>query len=89
MHHFPYAISLGETLETAFPSTKLHINIKGRSGAQVRGQYTGRLNRACTKAQEKPYDWIIVMGGTNDLGWGGEPGEIYEALRGWSLSECS
>ena len=60
---------------------KIHIDVEGMSGAQVRGQYLGRLSRACTRAKDQLYDWIIVMGGTNDLGWGGQPEDIYEALR--------
>jgi len=83
MHHYPYAAHLTDHLQTAFPSTLIHVDVEGMIGAQVGGQYTGRLNRACTKAKDAPYDWIIIMGGTNDLGWGGQPQEIYEALRRW------
>ena len=81
MLHFPYAVHLKEKLQAAFPSLEIHIDVEGMSGAQVRGQYLGRLNRALSKTQDQPYDWIIAMGGTNDLGWGGQPEEIYEALR--------
>ena len=86
MLHFPYADHLKENMQTAFPSMKIHIDVEGMSGAQVRGQYLGRLSRACMKAEDQLYDWIIVMGGTNDLGWGGQPEEIYEALRRAILS---
>lgn len=85
MLHFPYAVHLNEPLQKAFPSTKVHVDVEGMSGAQVRGQYTGRLSRVCAKAKDSPYDWIIVLGGTNDLGWEGEPEEIYEALRKQNL----
>lgn len=78
--HYPYAVHLRDQLQVVLPSTKIHIDIEGMSGAQVRGQYTGRLNRACTKAKAEPYHWIIIMGGTNDLGWRGQPEEIYETL---------
>ena len=81
MLHFPYAVHLKEKLQAAFPSLEIHIDVEGMSGAQVRGEYLGRLNRACSKVQDQPYDWIIAMGGTNDIGWGGQPEEIYEALR--------
>ena len=50
-----------------------------RFTAQVQGQYLGRLNRA-VKKPDGFYSWIIVMGGTNDLGWGRKPEEIYEDL---------
>ena len=81
MHFHPYANHLERTLQGAFPSTSIKIAVEGMSGAQVRGQYTGRLNRACREAKNEPYDWIIILGGTNDLGWGGQPEEIFEALR--------
>lgn len=29
---------------------------------------------------EKKYDWIIILGGTNDLGWGRKPGDIFAGL---------
>ena len=77
----PYAEQLKEVLQAAFPSATIEVVVEGMSGAQVRGEYTGRLNRACRQAKDQPYDWIIILGGTNDLGWGGQPEEIYEALR--------
>ena len=78
--HFPYAEHLKAKLQAAFPSMKIRIDVEGMSGAQVQGQYLGRLNRACLKAKDGVYDWIIVMGGTNDLGWGRKPEEIYVDL---------
>lgn len=81
--HFPYAIHLKEVLQTAFPSTWLHIEVEGMSGAQVQGQYRGRLKRALEKAGDDPYDWVIIMGGTNDMGWGRQPEDIYGDLRKW------
>ena len=80
LSHFPYAEHLKDKLQTAFPSMKVQIDVEGMSGAQVQGQYLGRLSRACLKAKDGFYDWIIVMGGTNDLGWGRKPEEIYEDL---------
>lgn len=79
--HFPYAVHLKEPLKAAFPSTKVHIDVHGMSGALVQSQYTGRLSRSCEKVRGEPYDWIIVLGGTNDLGWGLQPEEIYEGLQ--------
>ena len=76
----PYADHLKGVLHGTFPSTSIEIVVEGMSGAQVRGQYIGRLNRACREAQDEPYDWIVILGGTNDLGWGGQPEEIFEAL---------
>ena len=86
MQHYPYAAHLKGPLQAACSSTNIQIDIEGMSGAQVRGQYTWRLNTACKIARDKPYDWIIIMGGTNDLGWGGQAQEIYEALSRYLLS---
>lgn len=54
-----------------FPEHTGSVDTEGMSGAQVQGQYIGRLNQAYTKAQDELYDWIIIMGGTNDLRCGG------------------
>ena len=80
MLHYPYSEYLRGKLQAAFPWMDIHIDVEGMSGAQVQGQYLGRLNRACVKAKHGFYDWIIVMGGTNDLGWGRKPEDIYEDL---------
>lgn len=80
MLHYPYSEYLKEKLRAAFPSVDIGIDVEGMSGAQVQGQYMGRLNRACVKAENGFYDWIIVMGGTNDLGWGRKPEDVYEDL---------
>ena len=50
----------------------------------MQGQYIDRLNRALIKAKNDPYDWILIMGGTNDLAWGRQPENIYE-----DLSKCT
>lgn len=47
----------------------------------VDGGYLDRIKLV----KKHHYDWIIVMGGTNDLGWGKKPDVIYEGLSEWSL----
>ncbi|KAL8819830.1 MAG: hypothetical protein Q9191_007648 [Dirinaria sp. TL-2023a] len=90
MLHFPYAVHLNEPLQAAFPSTKVHVDVEGMSGAQVQGQFSGRLSRACAKAKSEPYDWIVVLGGTNDLGWGQQPEKIYDELQKvWDIGLAS
>ena len=80
LSHFPYGEALNERLRDKLPSTHVIVDTNGFSGDQVRGQFLKRMERACeTKAT--PYDWIIVLGGTNDLGWGQKPPAIYENLR--------
>ena len=41
------------------------------------------MKNDCAKAAKQPYDWIVIMGGTNDLGWGQPPEVIFE-----NLSKC-
>ena len=61
-------------------TSDIEIDVDGRSGDQVRGSYLPRIKMKCADS-ETPYDWIIVMGGTNDLAWGQSPDIIYEGLR--------
>jgi len=86
-NYHPYAEHLKLALQVAFPSTSIETVVEGMSGAQVRGQYTGRLNRVCREVKGEPYDWIIILGGTNDLGWGGEVQDMFEALhKVWDMA---
>ena len=45
-----------------------------------------RMKRDIEAAQSNPYDWIIVMGGTNDLGWGQQPDVIFDNLSEFAAS---
>ncbi len=83
MEYFPYANHLPGPLQKQSPSTTISIDVAALSGDKVTGptgQYLRRLESRCTKARAAPYDWIIIMGGTNDLGWGVAAEEIYEGL---------
>lgn len=40
-----------------------------------------RMERDVAHGNHSPYDWIIILGGTNDLDWGQSPKAIYENLR--------
>ena len=81
---FPYADHLRVGLQHMLSTSDIQVDVDGFSGDQVRGSYLPRIKRKCTNT-EKPYDWIIIMGGTNDLGWGQSPEAIYEGLRKLSL----
>ena len=50
------------------------------TGDQVGAGYMRRMKRDCEEAAKDPYDWIVIMGGTNDLGWGQPPNVIFENL---------
>lgn len=82
--HYPYAAQLRKRLKEDMPDTEATIEVAGLSGDRViAGQYMRRIQGSCEKAQDVPYDWIIVLGGTNDLGWGERPDHIYEGLSRW------
>ena len=86
MSFFPYSDTLTERLKDSLLSTDVHVDVDGFSGDQVRGQFVKRMQRSCEKAKANPYDWIIVLGGTNDLGWGQKPPEIFEGLSTFYVS---
>lgn len=79
----PYSEHLQAPLERLLWSTNVIVDVDGVAGDRViapPGQYLRRMNARCEKAIAAPYDWFIIMGGTNDLGWGSSPEEIYESL---------
>ena len=80
----PYADHLRVGLQQSLSTSEIEIDVAGLSGDQVRGSYLPRIKSKCAHTQT-PYDWIIVMGGTNDLGWGQSPDDIYEGLSKHSL----
>ena len=82
---YPYADHLRVGLQHMLSTSDIDIHVDGFSGDQVRGGYLPRIKRKCAST-ETPYDWIIVMGGTNDLAWDQSPDSIYEGLRKLSLS---
>lgn len=77
---YPYADHLRAGLQKMLATSDIEIDVDGRSGDQVRGSYLPRIKMKCADS-ETPYDWIIVMGGTNDLAWDQSPDTIYEGLR--------
>ena len=39
-----------------------------------------RLLRNGATGTKRPYDWVVVMSGTNDLGWGAKAEDVWEGL---------
>lgn len=76
---YPYADHLRAGLQLSLSTPDIEVDVAGLSGDQVQGRYLPRIKAKCADT-ETPYDWIIVMGGTNDLGWGQPPDTIYEGL---------
>lgn len=83
--HHPYSEVLQVVLERFFPSTRITVDISGLSGDQVVGpssMFVRRMEGKTAKAAAEgaPYDWVIVLGGTNDLGCFEIPEDIYDGL---------
>lgn len=85
---YPYADHLRAGLQQMLSTSDIDVDVDGFSGDQVRGSYLPRIKRKCANTRN-PYDWIIVMGGTNDLGWGQSPETIYEGLRKLSCNSLA
>ena len=81
----PYADHLRAGLQRLLSTSDIETEVAGFSGDQVRGAYLPRIKAKCGSTKTA-YDWIIVMGGTNDLAWGQSPDEIYEGLSKYLLS---
>ena len=82
---YPYADFLEPYLARLVPSTKSTIDVSGLPGDRVvgsGGMFLSRMQNRCEKAisEGKPYEWVVVLGGTNDLGWFGDPNDIYDGL---------
>jgi lysophospholipase L1-like esterase len=88
----PYAISLEKKLSSLSPGLNVTVDVNGQSGDRVLPELGGifleRLQSSCplVKSGNPPkYDIVIVLGGTNDLGYMiNEPdcaAEIFEGMR--------
>ena len=81
--HHPYAGKLRANLQYLLATKDIDVEVEGLSGDQVQGrtaQFLRRIKAKCPVDEPRQYDWIIIMGGTNDLGWGHEPAQIYQGL---------
>ncbi|KAL8958807.1 MAG: hypothetical protein Q9193_004205 [Seirophora villosa] len=80
--HYPYATHIRKKLKEELPDTDAVVDVSGLSGDRViAGQFLARIKAVSEKAKHTPYDWIIILGGTNDLGWSERPDNIYESLK--------
>ncbi|KAI1371690.1 SGNH hydrolase [Hypoxylon crocopeplum] len=88
----PYAEKLKEKLEEAFQGHGfggVEYEVEGEPGDLVtRGNFVPRMQDSWRIAlkHKQPYDWTIVLGGTNDLGWGCAVDDIVAGLkRTWDI----
>ena len=81
--YHPYADHLRAGLRYLLSTSAIDVEVAGLSGDQVQGpmgQFLSRIKDKCPVDEQRQYDWIIIMGGTNDLGFGHDPDKIYEGL---------
>ncbi|KAL1988688.1 hypothetical protein VTN96DRAFT_8388 [Rasamsonia emersonii] len=98
LEYHPYAIKLKERLQQSIteeellpPNTDIVIDVEGLPGdlaVSPPGRFLGRMEGRCSKTA---YDWVIVLGGTNDLAYGTfSPSQIFAALQqAWSTALTS
>ncbi|RLL93258.1 hypothetical protein CFD26_102360 [Aspergillus turcosus] len=94
--YHPYALTLKDKLQAAFPKITLTVDVDGLPGDLVispPGKSLSRIKAKCVSASlifvavltitvdGSSYDWVIVLGGTNDLGTRYPPSKIYPALQ--------
>ena len=66
--------------------SNIEFENKGVPGELARYMY----NRLVTLLGRKSYDIVIILGGTNDIGWGMDPYQIYDNLRRlWVTAKAS
>ncbi|KAI1819864.1 SGNH hydrolase-type esterase domain-containing protein [Xylaria intraflava] len=82
----PYADRLARKIEAAFPGRRVEFDVEGMPGDLVTtGSFISRMQMSWGSAQH-PYDWTIILGGTNDLGWDMPADQLIEALkRAWDI----
>ncbi|KAH9884761.1 GDSL-like Lipase/Acylhydrolase [Xylariomycetidae sp. FL2044] len=85
-HGTPYAERLKEKLEEAFPQYDVQYEVDGVPGDLVtKGSFIERMEMNWRPSEPK-YDWTIVLGGTNDIGWGLPADKLIEGLqRAWDI----
>lgn len=83
----PYSQALTTVLSRAFPSLNVEAHVDGVPGdvvnvASPNSRFLRRIEpKFLTKGGGTPYDWTIVLGGTNDLALSCTPASIYESLK--------
>ncbi|KAI9171512.1 Esterase, SGNH hydrolase-type [Paramyrothecium foliicola] len=80
----PYSLTLAERIAAALPDVKLEVITNGVSGdVATFARFAKRLETECEK---RWFDWVIVLGGTNDLAYGIQPDKIFAALEAvWDI----
>ena len=73
--HHPYSLRLSELISSL--GIDVTIDQQGWCGELVVSSMVRRLKNVLSKNNSPPYDWVIILGGTNDLGWKRADGSIF------------
>ncbi|KAM0332289.1 hypothetical protein ACHAQA_002565 [Verticillium albo-atrum] len=77
----PYSEVLDPKLAAAFPDADVRVRENGMPGDIVSTEVFNRRLEAELSEATQPYDWVIILGGTNDIGYNIAPDTILEALK--------
>ncbi|KAK3694125.1 SGNH hydrolase-type esterase domain-containing protein [Podospora appendiculata] len=84
----PYATTLVQMLEMAFPELDIETVEDGAPGNTVKHGFLARMHGNCgsprlpaRKRSDEGFDWAIVLGGTNDLAFNIPPADIFNKLK--------
>lgn len=84
----PYSAPLAAALSRAFPALHVDAHADGRPGDSAAAGFPARIEPRflARGGGGTPYDWTVVLGGTNDLAAGLGAAAIFAALRGvWAV----
>ncbi|RDA83033.1 hypothetical protein CP532_6886 [Ophiocordyceps camponoti-leonardi (nom. inval.)] len=76
----PYSRSLSAILRAALPAYAFDVVDDGVPGDCVTGPGFRRRLRQAYDGAANPYNWVIILGGTNDLAYANEAADIFDAL---------
>lgn len=79
----PYATSLTSILSRALPNLHIEPHVDGSPGdTVVGGTFLQRIEpKFLAVGGGNPFDWTVVLGGTNDLSFAIEPATVFAGLR--------
>ncbi|WQF77711.1 Putative SGNH hydrolase-type esterase domain, SGNH hydrolase superfamily [Colletotrichum destructivum] len=77
--YHPYSITLAKKLSRDLSNTRVVATDNGMPGDLVsQGAFEKRFE---SEMSQNTYDWVIVLGGTNDLAYSVPPERIFDSLR--------
>ncbi|KAH7364741.1 SGNH hydrolase-type esterase domain-containing protein [Rhexocercosporidium sp. MPI-PUGE-AT-0058] len=84
MQWTPYSETTKEVLEERLSDKwSFDIDTDGVSGQLVTAGFKKRMEALYTnpKTPSRPYDWVVFLGGTNDLAYSIPPSKIYDEIK--------